>query len=248
MKNQLISKAYIFLDESGKPEVYSRKGTNLVVAGTASKYLVIAAIRAEDHLAIQQAVTKKRLEILNNPVFSSKFSPSYSLDSFHAQTDYPEVKKEFYQWINDCELDFKVAVIVAEKLKAYETLQQDAGRLYATVAGQLLKRFLHVAEDIEVVFSRRDSSLKTKERLNLIVDTLRLDFAAKQKVDHKTQLTYHHNPHYTHGALQIADYVAHAVFKVFERDNREWYEMIKERVGYIQDIFNKKSYSRSNPL
>lgn len=30
-------------------------------------------------------------------------------------------------------------------------------------------------------------------------------------------LAYKHNPHYTHGGLQIADYVAYAVFQVFER-------------------------------
>lgn len=255
-KNRIITtkekpekrKSYIFLDESGKPEVYSRKGINLVKAGTATKFLVIAAVRAENHLAVQQAVTQKRLDILNNKELAKRFSASYSLDSFHAQTDYIEVKKEFYQWINQCNLDLKICVIVAEKMKAYESLQRDAGHLYSTVAGQLLKRFLHVAEDIEVIFSRRDASLKTRERLNLITDNLRIDFAEKHNISANTKLTYYHNPHYTHGGLQIADYVAFAIFQVFERNKREWYEIIKNRVGYTQDIFNKKSYSRGNPL
>jgi len=67
-----------------------------------------------------------------------------------------------------------------------------------------------------------------------------LDFAKKQKIPYQSLLVYHHNPHYTHGGLQIADYLAYAIFQVFERKNRYWYEIIKERVGYIQDIFNKK--------
>ena len=248
MVNPVDKKSYVFLDESGKPEIYSKHGANLLGKGTASKYLVISAVKVTDQLALQREVTKKRLEILNNKKLSLLFSPSYSLNSFHAQTDYPEVRLEFFKWIAECRLDLKITVIVADKLKSYTTLQHDPGRLYATVAGQLLKRSLHNAENIEVIFSRRDASLKTRERLKKIVDKLRLDFAKKQKIPYQSLLVYHHNPHYTHGGLQIADYLAYAIFQVFERKNRYWYEIIKERVGYIQDIFNKKSYSKDNPL
>ncbi len=241
-------KSYIFLDESGKPETYSRKGVNLVEAGTASKFLAIAAVKTENHLQLQEAVTEERLKMLRDPALTEKFSPAYSLNAFHAQTDYPEVKQKFYEWIRDNALDLKITVIVAEKLKAYSQLQRDPGRLYATVAGQLLKRFLHTEEHVEVVFSRRDASLKTRERLQLVVDTLRLDFAEKNKVAPAANIAYYHNPHYTHGGLQIADYVAHAAFQIFEKENRKWWEIIKNRVGYTQDIFNKKSYSRGNPL
>lgn len=242
------AKSYIFLDESGKPEIYSRKGTNLVEARLASRYLAIVAIRTMDHLALQQAVTEKRLELLHDPALSVKFSPAYSLDAFHAQTDYPEVKRKVYEWIRDCSLELKITAIVAEKAKAYAALQRDPARLYATVAGQLLKRFLHTAEDIEVVFSRRDASLKARERLQLVVDAIRFDFADSHGAVPRTRVVYHHSPHYTHGGLQIADYVAHAIFQVFESGRREWFDIIKDRIGYIQDIFNQKSYTRSNPL
>lgn len=66
MKKQIDAKSYIFLDESGKPETFSRKGTNLVQAGTASKYLVISAVRTNHHLAVQQAVTEFRLKLLKD--------------------------------------------------------------------------------------------------------------------------------------------------------------------------------------
>lgn len=239
---------YIFLDESGKPEVYSRKGVNLVETGQASKFLIIAAVRVDDHLALQQAVTEERLTLLKDASFSSIFSPAYSLNTLHAQTDYPEVKQHFYSWIRDCHLDLKIIVIVADKRQAYPHLQRDPGRLYAMVAGQLLKRFLHSGERVEVIFSRRDASLKTRERLQLVIDTLRVEFANQHQIEPKTHIVYHHNPHYTHGGLQVADYVAHAVFQVFERGKRQWYKIIKDRIGYIQDVFNKISYTRDNPL
>ncbi|MBI4128248.1 MAG: DUF3800 domain-containing protein [Parcubacteria group bacterium] len=246
--NKDQKKSYLFLDESGKPETYSQKGINLVEAGTASKFLVIAAVKTENHLQLQEAVTEERLKMLRDPSLTEKFSPAYSLNAFHAQTDYLGVKQKFYEWIRDNTLDLKITVIVAEKLKAYPQLQRDTGRLYATVAGQLLKRFLHSEEQVEVIFSRRDASLKTRERLQLVVDTLRLDFAEKNKIVPAANVVYHHNPHYTHGGLQIADYIAHAIFQIYEKENRKWWEIIKTRVGYVQDIFNKKSYSRGNPL
>jgi len=248
MSEQKNEKSYIFLDESGKPEVFSRKGVNLVSAGTASKFLVIAAAKTNDHLGLQQAVTSCRLEILKDNSLSQKFSPAYSLDSFHAQTDYPEVKQRFYEWIKNCPIDIKICAIVAEKLKAYPQLQRDSARLYATVSGQLLKRFLHNSEFNEVIFSRRDASLKARERLQLVVDTLRTNFASEHNFDLSTSVAYHHNPHYSHGGLQIADYIAYAVFQVFEKGNKMWWNIIKDKVGYVQDIFNKKSYSQGNPL
>jgi hypothetical protein len=239
---------YVFLDESGKPEMFSHKGTNLVEAGTASRFLVIAAVRVDDHLRMQQLVTEERLAMLRDPSLVQLISPAYSLDSFHAQKEHREIKRRFYGWIRNCSMDLKIVAIVAEKPKAYSGLQHDAGRLYATVAGQLLKRFLHRSETTEVIFSRRDSSLRTRERLQTVVDTIRFNFANQHNIEPKTHIVYHHNPHYTHGGLQVADYVAHAVFQVFERGNREWYDIIHDRVGYIQDIFNKKSYTRGNPL
>lgn len=241
-------KEYIFLDESGKPEVYSKKGINLVAAGSASKYLVIAAARTPDQLLLQKEVTSIRLKILRNKKVASKFSTTYSLDAFHAQTDYPEVKELFYKWIKNCKLDLKIAVIIAEKLKAYSSLQQHPAQLYAVVSGELLKRVLHTANEIEVIFSRRDATLKAKQNLELIINSARVSFTDKYKLDSGAHIVYHHNPHYSHGGLQIADYVAHAVFQVFEHNKREYYDIIKRRIGYIQDIFNKKSYSRSNPL
>ena len=248
MKSDKDLKSYIFLDESGKPEVYSARGINLVQAGTASKFLIIVAVRITDHLMLQQAVTQCRLDILKDKTLSKTFSLQYALNALHAQTDYPKVRTKFYEWIRDCPLDMKISVIVADKLKAYPQLQRDAGRFYTTLAGQLLKRFLHTAEDVEVIFSRRDASLKTRERLNLVVDTVRLNFVQEHRLDPKTVVRYYHNPHYTHGGLQIADYIAYAIFQVFEHGKKDWYEIIKDRIGYIQDIFNKKSYSRSNPL
>jgi hypothetical protein len=240
-------KAYIFLDESGKPEVFSAKGKNLVTSGVASRFLVLATVRTDDQLLLQQQVTEFRLSLLKNSELKKIFSPSYSLDSFHAHHDYDIVRENFYGFIKM--LDVKIDVLVVEKLLCYETLKQNPGKLYGVMTGQLLKNICHQSESTEVIFSRKDSKTKLRQELEVEVEIIRLEYLQKHPtIQSSLALSYFHNPHYSHGGLQIADYIAYAVFQVFERDNRKWYELVKDKIGKIQDICNKKYFTRSNPL
>lgn len=247
MKDSINKKNYIFIDESGKPEVYSAKGANLVEQGSATEFLVLTAIRCNDQLILQQKVTDFKSDLLKDKNLIQIFSPAYALDSFHAKTDYPEVREKFYNFINT--LDIKIDVIVVEKLKCYEALKRNSGKLYGVMSGQLLKNICHQAETTEIIFSRKDSKLKLRQELEVEVERMRLDYLLKHpKLESKFSINYQHNPHYTHAGLQVADYVAYAVFQVFERDNRQWYKIIKDKIGKIQDICNKKYFTRSNPL
>lgn len=236
---------YIFFDESGKPEVYSSKGTNLVTNGTATKFLVLAAIRSNNQLLLQQQVTEFRLSLLKDPSLTSIFSPSYTLDSFHAQTDYPEVKERFLSFI--ITLNIKIDVLIVEKLKCHTPLQQDSGKLYGVMAGQLLRNLIHQVPNTEVIFSRKDSKLKLRRGLEIEVEGSRLEYMqAHPRLQSNITLNYQHNPHYTHGGLQVADYIAHSVFQVCENNKRDYYEIVKVKIGAIHDICNKKFFARNN--
>ncbi len=238
---------YIFIDESGKPEVYSAKGANLVEKNQATKFLILAAVRCEDQLEIQKEVTDFKLGLLKNDNLSKIFSTAYTLDAFHAQTDYPEVKERFYNFING--LDIKIDVVAVEKLKCFEPLKVNPGKMYGVMAGQLLKNICHQANKTEIIFSRKDSKLKLRQELEVEVERVRLYYLQNHSnLEANFTLTYKHNPHYTHGGLQIADYVAFAVFQVFENKDDKWYQIIQNKIGKIQDICNKKYFTKSNPL
>jgi len=242
-----IKTNYIFLDESGKPEVYSARGVNLVEQNVASKFLVIAAVRCDDQLVLQQQITDFKASLLRDNGLARIFSPAYSLDSFHAQTDYPEVRERFYQFING--LDIKIDVIVVEKLKCYDPLKTNPGKMYGIMAGQLLKSICHQSEKTEVIFSRKDSKLKLRQELEYKVQEILIEFLEKHpSLESDFSINYQHNPYYTHGGLQTADYVAYSIFQVYENNNRRWYEIIKNKIGRIQDICNKKYFTQSNPL
>jgi hypothetical protein len=237
---------YLFLDESGKPEIYSAQGKNLVELNQASKWLVIASIRTNDQLKLQQQVAEFRLSLLKNESINSIFSSAYTLDALHANPDYIEVRYAFYEFINS--LDIKIDVIAVEKLKTATVLQQNPGRLYGVMAGQLIKDQLHQTKT-EVIFSRKDSKLKLQKELNIEVERQRLLYIEKHpQLNSDTNIKYLHNPHHTHGGLQIADYVAFAVFHVFENNNREWYDLISSKIGRVHDICNRRYFTKRNPL
>lgn len=247
MPRNIIKNQWLFIDESGKPEIFSTRGENLVEKNQASKFLILAAVRSDDQLELQQQVTEFRLSLLRDKKLVKIFSSAYTLDTFHAQTDYPEVKKRFYECIST--LEIKIDVLVVEKLLCYNALKRNPGRLYGVMCGQLIKNLCHQAENTEIIFSRKDSKLKLRQELETEVERVRLDYIQQHVgLNANLNLHYHHNPHYTHGGLQIADYIAYAIYQIFESNNREWYEIVKSKIGRIQDICNKKYFTRSNPL
>ncbi len=242
------SKTYIFIDESGKPEIYSAKSVNLVEKGQATRFLILAAIRTENQLFLQQKVIDFKSTLLKNKELTNIFSSAYALDSFHAQSDYPQVREEFYSFIKELE-EIKIDVIVVEKMKCYQQLKENPGKMYGVMSGQLLKNICHQTDQTEIIFSRKDSKLKLRKELEMEVERIRLDYLYNHpRLNAELSLTYQHNPHYTHGGLQIADYVAYAIFQFFENNNDTYYNIIKSRIGKIQDICNKKYYTQSNPL
>lgn len=73
MKNVKIPKTYIFFDESGKPEVYSARGINLVEKKQATQHLVLAALRTTDHLLLQQIIIDCKAQLLRDPSLKKIF-------------------------------------------------------------------------------------------------------------------------------------------------------------------------------
>ena len=139
-------------------------------------------------------------------------------------------------------------MLVADKEQAYEGFKRDRESFYNAMCGQLLKRILHTHEECSVIISRKDANLGIQENLNSEIDRLRLEYVEETGIDVLVKFNFEHNPHYSHSALQIADYVAWSVFRVFEDGERKYYEVLRDRISFIQDIFNKKVYTKENPL
>lgn len=163
---------FVFLDESGKPEVYSTKGTNLVEAGGATKHLVLAAVKTMDHVALQQNVTEFKNTLLKDKSISSELTAAYALDAFHANHDKELVRRAFYEHIAQME-ELEIHVIVAEKLRCKSSLKKNPVAMYGILSGLLLQGITHQDSNAEVIFSRQDNGKAMKNQLELEVERIR---------------------------------------------------------------------------
>jgi hypothetical protein len=237
---------YIFLDESGRPEIMSARGENLLLSGKTSKYLTIAVVLTDDPLAIHREVTKARNDALNNPDFSELFTLEYCLDTFHAHSDKMEIKRFFLNRMR--EFDFKAQAIVAEKIKAMGAFKRDPERFYNSMCGLLLRSNLHKREIVEVVVSRKDTKLSVGKNFTDMINLYRNEYLARFGISFKSKIFTRTKPHYSHSALQVVDYVAWAVHRAFETNDKSYYEVIESKISLIWDVFNKKYYTKRNPL
>ncbi len=239
---------HIFIDESGKPEVYSARGTDLVTAGTATKYLVLAAVKAPDQLFLQRKITKFKSELLEDDNLRETFSAAYALDAFHAANDYKSVRERFYKFISELP-SVEIHAIVAEKLSCKENLKKHPSKMYGLLAGLMLQNICHQDPANEIIFSRQDNGKKVKEELELEVERItNVMWKGHKNPPQGIQLRYQHNPHYSHGGLQVADYVAYAVFQHFEKANSEYLKLVKKNIRHIYNYSTKEHFTRSKPL
>lgn len=247
MKDPIQGKQYIFLDESGRPEIFAKSGINLVTTNQTSKYLVICIVTTTEPILLQEQVLKFKLKCLSSTEISPFITMRDSLEILHASNDPVVFRNHFFNEISTMS-GFKSLVLVADKLKAYEGYLRNPEMFYNGMCGELLKRILHTYEYSDIVLSKKDSKLQIQKNLNEEVERLKNSFFTKYGITVNPRLEFYHNPHYSHSALQIADYIAWAVASVFERSDRRYYDIIKSKISIVQDIFNRVMYTKENPL
>ncbi len=247
MKEPKSGKQYIFLDESGRPEIIAKSGVNLVTTNQTSKFLVISIVTTSTPIILQEQVLKFKLKCLTSADIIPHITMRDSLEVLHASNDPVIFRDIFFKEIASMS-DFKSLILVAEKLKAYEGYLRNPELFYNGMCGELLKRILHTHEYCDIVLSRKDKKLGIQKNLNAEIERLKVEFFNKYGITVNPKLEFYHNPYYSHSALQIADYIGWAVSGVFERSDRKYYDIIKSKISFIQDIFNRVVYTKQNPL
>lgn len=247
MKAPKKGKQYIFLDESGRPEIITKRGVNLVTTNQTSKYLIISIVTTTNPILLQEQVLKFKLNCLTSKEIIPHITMRDSLEVLHASNDPVIFRDYFFKEIASMS-DFKSLILVAEKLKAYEGYLRNPDAFYNGMCGELLKRILHTYEYCDIILSKKDKKLEIQKNLNAEIERLRAGFFNKYGITVNPRLEFYHNPYYSHSALQIADYIGWAVSGVFEKADRKYYDIIKTKVSFIQDIFNRVVYTKENPL
>lgn len=246
------SVTYFFIDESGDPYFYDRKGKLIVGREGCSKILIVGFIKTNEPEIIRKTLHQLKLEIAKDKYLLEIPSVKKSLSYFHATDDCPEVRERVFKAILN--LPFRSEFIVARKK---ETLfikrhKKKPNLFYDDLISKLLQNQLHKSKTNIVYFAVRGN----RPRQDLFEDAIRkaiLTFESKFniKVDSEIKIF----PQTTQGepCLQVIDYMNWAIYRAFTKGEMRYYNFVKEKISLIVDIYDfekypKNYYHKRNPF
>jgi len=92
MKKTQAGVNYFFVDESGDPTFYDRKGNYIVGQSGCSPILLLGFMETQDPVPIRSALRELQHEIISDPYFQGVPSLAGTRLAFHAKDDLPEIR------------------------------------------------------------------------------------------------------------------------------------------------------------
>lgn len=236
----------IYVDESGSPDVISTDGEDLLALGRTPNHLVMVALRCPDANVVAREM-QSCLDWAN--ALADRKRPRGPMVYLHATRDEDRVRDHVYECL--ARLPIKATAIVMDKraLDPKLTWRQDRTVFYNEIAGRLLSDSLHLYGRTRIIFSRKN--FDTQADLVAIVDAVSDQwgrYMASTKAPLPVEVTARHEAARANAGLQAVDYIAWALFRVFEAGDLRYYSKIEPIVRHVHDLARLTHYSARNPI
>jgi len=252
MKKTKPGTLWFFVDESGDPTFYDRKG-NLIVGQTGcSPILILGFIEAQAPDAIRQAVLALQQEVINDPYFQDFPSIKKTAIAFHAKDDVPEIRYRFLKLIS--ELDFHTQFIVARKIERVfrnNFIAQETA-FYDHLVSLLFQNALHRFENNVIYYAKRGSRDRQAPLLSAIQCGFER-FAAQWNVQPISTFSIQAQTPAGEPCLSVIDYMNWAVYRAFTSREMRYYRVVEQKVDLLVDLYDTRKYpgnwySQRNPF
>lgn len=242
---------YFFVDESGDPDFYDRKG-NLIVGNGASPILILGFIETQNPQLLREAILRLQREVAADRYLKKIPSHGKTCIAFHAKDDCPEVRYLFYKLIST--LDFQTQFIVARKIE--KVFRNDFGasknQFYDHLATQVFQNVLHQYRHNYVYFAVRGSRARQRP-LEMAIQKAKERFEQRHHVS--IDCTCDIRPQSPKGepCLSIIDYMNWALYRAFTMRDMRYYEFVADKVSFLGDVYDsvvfpKNRYHKKNPF
>ncbi len=203
---------YLYLDESGDLgfDFFAKKPSRFFTV------TILTIQGVENNRALLKAVKK---------TLGRKLSTRPSPELKGSRTAI-EVKKYFYGLANH--IPFYIYALTLNKRRVYSELAQKKDRVYNFIARNVMDNIpIETASTrIEFIIDRSKSRREVGAFNDYIVRQL------TGRIDPRVPLDiYHHSSHENLG-LQAVDVFSWGVYRKYERNDKEWYDVFKKRVKY----------------
>jgi len=202
---------YLYLDESGDLgfDFFNKKP---------SKYFtvtILAVQGVENNRALLKAVKK-----------TVKRKLPRGQEELKGSKDSIAVKKYFYSQVEA--IPFGIYAITLNKRRVYENLIKKKDRVYNFIARKVLDKIpvQDASMRVEVVIDKSKSKKEVREFNGYITRNL------QGRIDPLVPLDIYHWISHENRGLQAVDAFSWGLFRKYERNDREWFNIFKDKVKY----------------
>lgn len=252
MKEPLPGCTFFFVDESGDPMFYDRKGNLIVGQSGCSPILMLGFIETQSPKRLRREIISLRNEIVGDSYFQDVPSLSKTAIAFHAKDDLPEIRYRFFKLL--ATLDFRAQLIVARKIERVfrNSFEAQEEAFYDHLVSLLFENVLHRYQENVIYFAKRgsrDRQLPLSQAIQKGIQRF------EEKWNHSVTTKFKVQAQTPGGepCLSVVDYVCWAVYRAFTRGQMRYYKTVEEKVSLLVDLYDtekypKNWYNRRNPF
>lgn len=241
MKRPKAGSNWFFVDESGDPTFYDRKGNLIVGEQGCSPILLLGFIETSDPVALRRGLSALQQTIVNDLYFSDVPSLAKTATAFHAKDDLPEIRFQVYKLL--ATLDFKAQFIVARKVERVFRNNFAAKELafYDHLVTTLFTNALHRYQENNIYFAKRGSRSRQQPLQNAIRRGISIfEQSSKTKVNTNIYLQAHRPG--GEPCLSVIDYMNWAVYRAFTRGEMRYFRTVEEKVSLVVDLYDSPNH------
>lgn len=177
---------WFFVDESGDPTFYDRKGNLIVGQEGCSPLLILGFVEMRNPRHVRKAIRALQQEVIDDPYLQGIPSLSKTAIAFHAKDDISEVRERFFRLL--LTLDFNAQFIVARKIERVfrNNFEANEHSFYDFLVSKLFRNVLHRHTHNHIIFAKRGSRDRQIPLTNAI-EAGKRDFEAKWNTTIVTQ-------------------------------------------------------------
>lgn len=211
---------FIYFDESG----------NL---GVKEKYFVISCVLTEQPKALHNKMKKILLHVKNNHP-EAKWNGS----EIKACTCKPWIKEKILTGI--IEKDIEISYIVADKHWIDEKLKEDKNCLYNYLLKVLLENYKSTFRNNKVNLILDNKTIKV-ESINSFKDYINIYLNYELRLNVELTVQYMDSKDKSAYNIQVADYIANALYSYYEYNYEQYKSYINEKIKYVE-LFPKRKF------
>ncbi len=253
MKKTEEAASYFFVDESGDPTFYDRKGRYIVGKPGCSNVFMLGFVKTDNPSPLRRSLNSLRHDLCQDPSLKNIPSMRKTAVAFHAKDDCPPVKKAVFELLST--LNFRSQIIVGRKTTQIYNNDKILGqpnKYYDYLVTHLFKNVLHLTNMNYIYFAVRGNR-KRQKPLESAIEEAKKRFEKQWNTKVKTKRLVLPQSPSDEPCLQIIDYVNWALYRAYTKSEMQYFNMISNNVSLVVDLFDTQKYpanfySRRNPF